>query len=128
MNKISRRTFLKRVALASVVSGTILALGNNNVEGAVGPKATVIDLTKCDGCIGEPIPKCVAACRIKNTSRFPHVKGDAPIPAYWPRTIYEDWTDKKHIIDRLTPFNWIYVASVKTDGQQLYIPRRCMHC
>jgi len=128
MNKFSRRSFFKRVALASVVSGTILATGNSSVEGAIGPKATVIDLTKCDGCIGEPIPKCVNACRINNSGRFPNIEGHAPIPAYWPRTIYEDWTDKKHIIDRLTPFNWIYVASVKVDGQQLYIPRRCMHC
>lgn len=128
MSKLDRRTFFKRLVAASAAGGAIIATGNNRAEAAEGPKATVIDLTKCDGCIDRPIPKCVEACRINNASRFPNIQGNAPIPAYWPRTSYEDWTYKKHVIDRLTPFNWIYIAPVKVEGLQLYIPRRCMHC
>jgi Fe-S-cluster-containing dehydrogenase component len=34
-----------------------------------GTYATLIDLTKCDGCKNEPIPKCVEACRKEKEER-----------------------------------------------------------
>jgi len=43
---------------------------------------TFIDLTKCDGCRGEQIPRCVKACREENASQFPEPK--KPIPDVFP--------------------------------------------
>ncbi|MCD4721384.1 MAG: 4Fe-4S dicluster domain-containing protein, partial [Desulfobacula sp.] len=43
-----------------------------------------------------------------------------------------DWSDKRDVIDRLTPYNWLFIqhATVMVDGEEteLTIPRRCMHC
>jgi len=96
------------------------------VEAKPGKYATLIDLTKCDGCKDEPIPLCVKACREEKSPYFPTPK--RPIPDYWPRKFHEDWEPKKDKIDTLTPYNWIFVQKVEVDGQTVYIPRRCMHC
>ncbi len=118
---LSRRGFL---ALSSMFCGSLL-LGNA-VDAAEGKYATLIDLTKCDGCKDEPIPRCVKACRDYNKERFPEPK--KPILPYWPRKNYEDWSDKRDKIDTLTPYNWIFVQKVNIDDKELNIPRRCMHC
>lgn len=47
---------------------------------------------------------------------------------YWPRKGYEDWSDKRGLRDRLTPYNWLYVQKVNVEGRTVYAPRRCMHC
>jgi Fe-S-cluster-containing hydrogenase component 2 len=91
---------------------------------------TVIDLTKCDGCKGLETPLCVSACRQKNEANFPEpVK---PIQPYWPQTKYEDWSDKRGLITRLTPDNWHYVEHVQVEHngkkEGIYVLRRCMHC
>ena len=48
------------------------------------------------------------------------------------RVPVEDWSDKKDVNDRLTPYNWLFIqhAEVEIDGEEteLTIPRRCMHC
>lgn len=119
--EISRRGFL---ALSSAIGASLL-LGNN-AEAVEGKYATLIDVTKCDGCKDEPIPRCVKACREYNKDRFPEPK--KPIQPYWPRKTYEDWSDKKDKIDTLTPYNWIFVQKLNVDGQEINIPRRCMHC
>lgn len=119
--KISRRGFL---AFSSTLLGSFL-LGNQ-AEAIEGKYATIIDLTKCDGCKGEIMPRCVKACREYNRDRFPEPK--KPIPPYWPRKSYEDWSDKRDKIDTLTPYNWIFVQKINIDGQEVNIPRRCMHC
>ncbi len=118
---ISRRGFL---ALSGAICSSLI-LGND-VEAWEGKYAMLVDLTKCDGCKDEPIPKCVKACREYNKERFPEPK--KPIQPYWPRKTYEDWSDKRGKIDNLTPYNWIFVQRISIDGQELYIPRRCMHC
>lgn len=118
---LSRRGFL---ALSSMFCGSLL-LGNA-VDAAEGKYATLIDLTKCDGCKDEPIPRCVKACRDYNKERFPEPK--KPILPYWPRKNYEDWSDKRDKIDTLTPYNWIFVQKVNIDDKEINIPRRCMHC
>lgn len=118
---LSRRGFL---ALSSMFCGSLL-LGNA-VDAAEGKYATLIDLTKCDGCKDEPIPRCVKACRDYNKERFPEPK--KPILPYWPRKNYEDWSEKRDKIDTLTPYNWIFVQKVNIDDKELNIPRRCMHC
>lgn len=43
-----------------------------------------------------------------------------------------DWSDRRDVDDRLTPYNWLYIqtASGEYDGRpfELNIPRRCLHC
>jgi len=129
---ITRRTFLKRAALSGVTAATLLSGANKVAAQAVYQQeyATTIDLTKCDGCPHLDTPGCVAACRTKNQPRFP--QPEKPIGDYWPQTIHEDWSDKQHITNRLTPYNWTYVQHLEVEHQGLlmeaHVPRRCMHC
>jgi Fe-S-cluster-containing dehydrogenase component len=48
------------------------------------------------------------------------------------RVKVEDWSDKREVSDRLTPYNWLYIQSalVNYNGKDynLTMPRRCMHC
>lgn len=130
---ISRRSFLKRSAAAGVLSSmTLTGLDKaTHAEELSNKKGTIIDLTKCDGCKGEDMPLCVAACRDKNLSRFPDPKKE-DIQPYWPQKKFEDWSDKKDMTSRLTPYNWTFIdeVNVEHDGQihQVHVPRRCMHC
>lgn len=131
--EISRRTFLKRTAAAGAVSACMLSgvdkVKANMIEGM--EKGTVIDLTKCDGCKDEDMPLCVSACRLKNEARFPQPKKE-DIKPYWPQKKFEDWSDKQEMTNRLTPYNWTFVDQVKVEHngavEEVYVPRRCMHC
>ena len=123
--KLSRRAFLKggaAVACSAAVAGTpVKALAARKM-----PLATLHDLRKCIGC-GE----CVEACRESNAEKFP--EPSKPFPEMIPKRVKaEDWSDKRDVTDRLTPYNWLYIqeATVETaDGEMtLYMPRRCMHC
>jgi len=120
---ITRRNFLK-IASSLALSATILIPKNSS--SSHGYYGTLIDLTRCDGCTDEPVPKCVQACRDHNRKKFPEPV--ANIQPYWPHTFYEDWSKKRDIINTLTPYNWIFVQKVSVNGTQLFIPRRCMHC
>lgn len=130
METLSRRDFLKRTAAAGATGALILSAGKDSVAQASTKDTkkfgSVIDLTKCNGCPGEDTPKCVSACKTKNATRFPDPRG--PIPENWPTKKKEDWSGKKDMIDKLTPYNWTYVQPVEVDGQTLHVPRRCMHC
>lgn len=127
METISRREFIKRTVAAGATSALILSVGKGGVaEASTKSFGTVIDLTKCNGCAGESTQKCVTACRTKNAQRFPNPK--KPIPDNWPTGKKEDWSDKRELTDRLTPYNWTFVQKVEVDGQELHLPRRCMHC
>lgn len=129
---ITRRTFLKRAALSGVTAAVVLS-GTEKAAAQMSPHqeyATIINLTKCDGCSHLDTPACVSACRSKNQSRFP--EPEKPIGDYWPQPFHEDWSDKQQIIDRLTPYNWTYVQHLEVEHQgrkvRVHIPRRCMHC
>lgn len=129
---ISRRSFLSGLLAA----GTVAAAGSlaaKPAEAATSPDswATLIDLTKCDGCEGKPQPACITACRTKNAARFP-VPDPKMLKDYWPQKTHEDWSSKKGLTNRLTPYNWIFVQKleVEHDGRKetVSVPRRCMHC
>lgn len=66
---ITRRGFL---AFSSTVCASLIF--GNNVEARPGKYAMIIDITKCDGCKDEPVPRCVKACRDFNKDRFPEPK------------------------------------------------------
>lgn len=133
MSEVSRRDFLKRTVASGLAGGLVLT-GASEIAEAVEIKkeglGTLINLTKCDGCPDEQVPKCVSACRVKNKGKFPEPA--AKINNYWPQENKEDWSDKRNLTDRLTPYNWTFVQKVEVehDGRKrtVNIPRRCMHC
>ena len=126
--KIGRRSFLKVTAGAAILSG----IGPPREASAASdePLSTLIDLSLCDGCVDRKMPACVSACKEINKDKIPQVID--PIPEPWPRKTIEDWSHKRDVFDRLTPYNFIYVhkAEVKVAGQTktIFVPRRCMHC
>lgn len=128
--KIKRRSFLAGVLAAGIGA----SLPKTEIaQAAVSDHsyATLIDLTKCDGCPDRDTPACVTACRTENQHKFPE-PDPAMLKDYWPQPKHEDWSDKRHITNRLTPYNWLFVQKVKVDidGQEVEanVPRRCMHC
>lgn len=134
-NKISRRTFLKRTAAAGLTTGVLLATKKSGYAQTNHAKeeklvGSIIDLTKCDGCVHKDTPACVLACKEKNKARFP--QPEKPLKNYWPQKKHEDWSEEQDRIDRLTPYNWTYVENVevKKNGvkKTVSVPRRCMHC
>lgn len=123
MDKISRRTFFKFTG-AAVAAGTVLHPRNS--QAFTGKCATIIDVSRCDGCAGESTPRCVRACREHNRSKFPEPVSD--IKPYWPHKHYEDWSKKRDVTDTLQPYNWIFVQRIELPNRISYVPRRCMHC
>jgi Fe-S-cluster-containing dehydrogenase component len=125
---ISRRTFLKGGLAAAGALGVSRLPLPAAVKGA-DPKelATLIDIRKCIGC-----EACVEACRDVNAPKFPEPQ--KPFPTMYPtgRVKVADWSDKRGVTDRLTPYNWLTIqeATVTVDGEEktFTIPRRCMHC
>lgn len=133
MSNITRRTFLKRTVVSSISGGVALSGASRWAQagsGKISQVGTLIDLTKCDGCKDQEIPACVNVCREKNKNRFP--KPVSNINNYWPQKKYEDWSEKRDLVNRLTPYNWTFVQKVEVEHQgkpyELYIQRRCMHC
>ncbi len=125
-NNISRRSFLKTTAVLAF-AGTAGGLAlPQKAQAKAGSYATMIDLSRCDGCRGEAIPKCVEACRLKNKERFPVPQ--KPIRDLWPQKKHDDWSDRQDVISKLTPYNWTTVQRVQLEQRELFIPRRCMHC
>ncbi len=132
MGSISRRDFLKRSMGAGLAGGVILTGMDKVALASTGePVGTFIDLTKCDGCPGKDTPACVAGCRTANQHKFPEPAVEN-IADYWPQKKHEDWTDKKGLTTRLTPYNWTFVQKVKVEHEgavhEVSLPRRCMHC
>lgn len=121
---MNRRSFLKVGAGAAALAGVSLP---KRVEAATNQQlSTLIDLSLCDGCVDRKIPACVSACKTINKDKIPQVKEKIPEP--WPRKTIEDWSKKKDVFNRLTPYNFIYVHQAQIDGKTVFVPRRCMHC
>ena len=125
--KISRRTFIKgSLAAAGAVAVSSLPLPAVVRGSSQDELATLIDIRKCIGC-----EACVEACREVNAHKFPEPK--KPFPKMYPdRVKVSDWSDKRDVMDRLTPYNWLFIqeATVTVNGKQetFTFPRRCMHC
>ncbi|MFW2367333.1 MAG: 4Fe-4S dicluster domain-containing protein [Desulforhopalus sp.] len=123
--QMNRRKFITGAAAA----GALTLLPAPRSEAAVTPDsyATLIDLAKCDGCEGKEVPLCVSSCRTQRQDAFPDPPKEQ-LRDYWPQKKHEDWSGKRHLKDRFTPYNWIFVQRVEVDGKAISIPRRCMHC
>ncbi len=121
---LSRRSFLKISAGVAALAGASLP---KTTEAATDQQlATLIDLSLCDGCADLQIPACVSSCRAINKDKIPQVVENIPEP--WPRKTIEDWSKKKEVFNRLTPYNFIYVHQAQINGKNVFVPRRCMHC
>ena len=71
------------------------------------------------------------ACRDRNLEGVPLPVRQPPQPyPSWIRI--QDWSGKRDVTDRLTPYNWLYLQSctVQTEAgaRKVFLPRRCMHC
>lgn len=125
---ISRRTFLRGTAAAA--TATLIRPKKSRADSGE-PIATLIDISLCDGCESKDSPLCVLACRAKNRDRFPQ-PDPAMLKNYWPKDFHEDWSGRQDEINRLTPYNWLYIEEIylEIDGvdKRINIPRRCMHC
>ncbi|NWF93639.1 MAG: 4Fe-4S dicluster domain-containing protein [Syntrophaceae bacterium] len=125
-SELSRRSFLKNGAMVTALGVAVASGMAKEAWAKSGTYATLIDLTRCDGCTSEPMPKCVEACRAVNERRFPTPK--EPIKDLWPQKTHDDWSKKRDVIDQLTPYNWTTVQRVEVEGEKVFVPRRCMHC
>ena len=126
--QIGRRSFLKITAGAAALSS--FGLPKKAFAKTDQQLSTLIDLSLCDGCVDRKVPACVSACKTINRDKIPQVAKSIPEP--WPRKTIEDWSKKREVFKRLTPYNFIYVhkAEMDVDGQKktVFVPRRCMHC
>lgn len=126
--KIGRRSFLQITAGAAALA--LVSLPDTAQAGSDAQLATLIDLSLCDGCTDRKTPACVSSCKTINKDKIPKIVDNIPEP--WPRKTIEDWSKKKEVTNRLTPYNFIYVhkAEIEVSGRKqiFFVPRRCMHC
>lgn len=120
---LSRRKFLS-IAGAGL-AGTMLP-GTAKAARKGKELATMLDIESCINC-----GQCVQACKQVNSHKFP--EPEKPYPGMFPsRVPVEDWSDKREVDDRLTPYNWLYIQTSRGEYNgldfEIHIPRRCLHC
>jgi formate dehydrogenase iron-sulfur subunit len=130
MISLERRRFLKSATAAAMIGTAGVLSVPRRTEAGEGRLATLIDLTRCNGCADQPTPACVSACKKIKAGRIPEPVDPIPVP--FPTRKVEDWSKKKEVMNRLTPYNLIFIQKAEVDvgGQRktVFIPRRCMHC
>jgi len=119
-------SIFNELAVAGAAVASSLPMPEAVKASSVEELATLIDIRKCIGC-----EACVEACQEVNEPKFPEPK--KPFPKMYPsRVKVSDWSDKRDVTDRLTPYNWLFIqeATVTVNGEEetFTIPRRCMHC
>ncbi len=120
---ISRRGFL---GLAAAGLAGAMMPGTAGAARRGEEIATLLDIESCINC-----GQCVQACREVNGHKYP--EPEKPFPEMFPaRVKTEDWSEKRDISDRLTPYNWLYIQTSRGhyNGRdfEIHIPRRCLHC
>lgn len=121
---ISRRTFFQWLGVSTLA--TVLP-GTSEAALAGEELATMLDLSRCVGC-----GACVEACREANAAKYP--RPTKPFPEMYPRDRVQvaDWSERRHVDDRLTPYNWLFIQTATGTHQgrpfEIHIPRRCLHC
>lgn len=127
---LTRRRFLKSATAAAMIGTAGVLNVPRTAEAGEGKLATLIDLTKCNGCADREKPACVSACKTIKRGRIPEPVDPIPLP--FPTRKIEDWSKKKEVGNRLTPYNLIFVQKAEVDSggdkKTVFIPRRCMHC
>jgi len=127
---LNRRRFLKSATAAAMIGTAGVLNVPRKAEAGEGSLATLIDLSRCNGCADRATPACVSACKQIKAGRIPEPVDPIPVP--FPTRKVEDWSKKKEVMNRLTPYNLIFVQKAEVDvgGQRktVFIPRRCMHC
>ena len=124
---ITRRSFIKGgVAAVGALGASRIPIPSSVKAFDKNELATLIDIRKCIGC-----EACVEACQEVNEIKFP--EPEKPFPKMYPdRAKVEDWSEKRDVTDRLTPYNWLFIqeSTVNINGEEetFTIPRRCMHC
>lgn len=123
----ARRRFFQAVGAGAAALALPTAFRKAEAKGKPAEElATVLDLSQCIGC-----GACVEACREVNGHKHPQPQ--KPFPTMFPeRAKVEDWSERRFTDDRLTPYNWLYIQTVRGEYQgkrfELHIPRRCLHC
>lgn len=127
---MNRRRFLKSATAAAMIGTAGVLNVPRTAEAGEGELATLIDLTRCNGCVDRPTPACVSACKKVKAGRLDEPVDPIPVP--FPTRKVEDWSKKKEVESRLTPYNLIFVQKAEVDvggdKKTVFIPRRCMHC
>jgi len=124
---ISRRNFLRGgLAAAAGVAASPIILPQAAQAASGDELCTLLDLEKCIGC-----EECVYACREQWQETVPDPV--SPMPQPFPAKVpTQDWSKRKDVSDRLTPYNFLYVEHLevphKGEQVELHVPRRCMHC
>lgn len=92
--KLSRRTFLQAPATAASIYRPAQSHAQQSPESEA--VATLIDMTRGDGCEKLSGPQCANACQKKNQTNFPE-PDPAMLKDYWPKKGCEDLNDKRDI-------------------------------
>jgi len=127
---LTRRRFLKTATAAAMIGTAGVLNVPRTAEAGEGKLATLIDLTRCNGCVDRATPACVSSCKTIKAGRLSEPVDPIPLP--FPTRKIEDWSKKKEVNNRLTPYNLIFVQKAEVDNggdkKTVFIPRRCMHC